>query len=155
MNLCAKTAVALVLLAAGTAHADPGFAPVATITGVASVRDGDGILFGDVEIRLQGVAAPEFGSHAKDPGGLEALRALERLATGREVRCELDGSTARRRPVGVCFVDGEDLGAALVRAGFARDCPAFSRGRYSDEEAAARRAGHDLSSIYDLPGYCR
>lgn len=30
------------------------------LTGIASVKDGDGLQFGSVEIRLQGIAAPEL-----------------------------------------------------------------------------------------------
>ena len=125
---------------------------VAVITGIASVEDGDGILFGDVEIRLQGIAAPELG----DPFGYESYLGLNALASGKEVRCELDGSTAgrSRRPVGICFLDGLDVGLAQVQAGLARDCPSFSKGRYRDAEKEAKDAGNDLSSVYDLPKYC-
>ena len=45
------------------------------------------------------------------------------------------------------MVDGRDIGAALIEAGLARDCPRFSRGRYAElEPEAARRL--------PLPGYC-
>lgn len=129
-----------------------GMEPVAVISGVAGVQDGDGILFGDVEVRLQGIAAPELG----DRFGHESYLALKRLAAGKVVRCELDGTTAGRskRPVGTCFVGNLDLGRAQIEWGFARDCPRFSKGRYRDAENDAVRSGHDLSSIYKLPGYC-
>ena len=49
------------------------FTPVASISGtVTSVKDGDGIMFGKVEIRLQGIAAPEDSGERVDPGGPEA-----------------------------------------------------------------------------------
>lgn len=125
---------------------------IATLTGVVSVVDGDGLLFGDVEVRLQGVAAPE----ARDrPNGPSATAALKTLSAGRNVTCYLDGTTASsNRPVGVCFVGDLDLGEAMIRQGFARDCPAFSGGRYAPAEAEARRQGHNLSRSYKLPGYC-
>jgi micrococcal nuclease len=45
------------------------------------------------------------------------------------------------------MVDGRDIGAELIEAGLARDCPRFSRGRYAElEPEAARRL--------PLPGYC-
>ena len=125
--------------------------PVARITGAASVKDGGGVLFGKVEIRLQGVAAPEL----RDPYGKESKAALAALIEGKTAICELDGTTASsNRPVGVCFVDGIDVGAEMVRLGYARDCPAFSMGRYIAHELEAREAGQNLSLTYLLPDYC-
>ena len=126
--------------------------PVAKLTGIAAVEDGDGLLFGRVEVRLQGIAAPELD----DPMGAESRAGLMKLAAGRDVVCHLDGTTAGRsgRPVGVCFVGEVDLGQAQVEAGLARDCPAFSRKRYLEVELRARSKGHDLSRVYALPGYC-
>ncbi len=68
--------------------------------------------------------------------------------------CELDGTTASsNRPVGICNVDGVDIGLAQVEAGFVRDCPHFSNGRYAEAEQRAK-AVRDLSLIYPLPNYC-
>ena len=125
--------------------------PIARITGVASVKDGDGVLFGKVEIRLQGVAAPEL----RDPYGKESKAALADLIEGKTALCELDGTVASsNRPVGICFVDRIDVGAEMIRLGFARDCTAFSLGRYNAIEKEAREAGHNLSLTYSLPDYC-
>ena len=147
---CASLLAALVVLAAPA----QAFEPVAILTGVATAKDGDGVLFGRVEIRLQGVAAPEYNSRRKDEGGQEAYEALASLVDGHEVRCELDGTTAVKRPVGICYLGGEDLGAVLVQNGFARDCPRYSQGRYRAAEQGARQHGRDLSAIYPLPDYC-
>lgn len=126
--------------------------PVATLTGIAAVEDGDGLLFGRVEVRLQGIAAPELD----EAMGAESRAGLIRLAAGRTVVCRLDGTTTGRsgRPVGVCFVGEVDLGRAQVEAGLARDCPAYSRERYREAEFRARSEGRDLSRVYVLPGYC-
>jgi endonuclease YncB( thermonuclease family) len=139
-------------LAAGVSVSAMAQEGVATLKGVASVEDGDGLLFGRVEVRLQGIAAPELD----EPMGAESRAGLMRLAGGKEVICHLDGTTAGRsgRPVAVCFVGDLELGEALVEAGMARDCPSYSKGRYADAEAKARNAGNDLSRIYDLPAYC-
>lgn len=129
---------------------------VAVLEGIADVRDGDGLLFGRVEIRLQGIAAPEDRRGRVDPMGKAATAALERLALGRMVTCHLDGTTAGRsgRPVAICRVDGMDLGREMVRQGFARDCPAYSLGRYHLDEMKARQDGNNLSAVYDVPDYC-
>jgi endonuclease YncB( thermonuclease family) len=128
----------------------PAQESVATLTGIATVQDGDGVLFGQVEVRLQGIAAPEM----REPMGRESYLSLVQITEGKEVVCQLDGTTANRRPVGVCFVGGQDVGRAQVEAGFARDCAAYSKGRYRDSEMKAREAGNDLSHIYELPKYC-
>lgn len=136
-------------------NADPPFPVAATLSGIAGVKDGDGVLFGDVEVRLQGIAAPEDRRGQVDVGGKEATAALESLALGQLTVCILDGTTARRRPVGMCMVNGLDIGGEMVRTGFARDCPSYSRSRYARLEAEARAVGRDLSQIYALPDYCR
>jgi endonuclease YncB( thermonuclease family) len=130
--------------------------PAAILIDIGRAIDGDGILVGHVEVRLQGIAAPEWSDWAgHDPGGGTALRGLASMVDGRKVRCELDGTTASSgRPVGICFVDGHDVGRRMVKMGLARDCPRFSGGRYEEAEAQARMRSADLSRIYDLPGYC-
>lgn len=143
--------VALLALTGPTLAVDS----VATLTGIATAKDGDGILFGKVEVRLQGIAAPEFNSRKKEPGGRESLDNLRALMEGKAVRCELDGTHARKRPVAVCFVGEIELGKQQVLAGHARDCKRFSKGRYLDAELVARASGIDLSTIYELPPYCR
>ena len=124
---------------------------VAVLEGPARVIDGDGLRIGRQEVRLQGIAAPEWDER----GGAQATAALRSMAEGRHVVCHLDGTTTYDRVVGRCAVDGQDVGAALVVGGFALDCPRYSRGDYARHEAAARAAGRDLASVYRRPGYCR
>lgn len=155
MNLRQSAILLATLLTAATPSlAEAPFPIVGVIWGIAGVKDGDGILIGEIEIRLQGIAAPEDRRGQVDPGGKEATKALEAMALGKQVICHLDGTATDKRPVGVCSVDGQDVGREMVRAGFARDCPIFSLGRYAQDESAARTDGKDLSIIYDLPGYC-
>lgn len=129
---------------------------VAVLTGAPAVRDGDGLLFGRVEIRLQGIAAPEDGRRHKDPGGRESTDHLRQMIEGRDIECHLDGTTAAsgNRPVAVCYLDGDDLGRLQIEAGHARDCPRYSGGRYSEAERKAVVSGRNLSLIYQLPPYC-
>lgn len=146
-----------IILIAASSLAVPLQASAQTeVSGVAHVIDGDTIHLTTAEagkivkVRLQGVAAPE----RSDAGGAEATRFVEQLAEGRQVRCELDGSRSKDRVVGVCFVGGEgvagggkDIGAAVIEAGLARDCPRFSGGRY---KALERPAAAELP----YPSYC-
>jgi micrococcal nuclease len=154
VNRFAKLVLAASALGIALSAPARAFEPVAIIEGETIAKDGDGLLFGEIEVRMQGIAAPEYRSNRKDRGGLEALDALAELANGRVVRCDLDGTTANRRPVGVCHLDDLDLNTETVRLGVARDCPAYSGGRHDDEERQAREAGSDLSRIYPLPDYC-
>jgi len=118
---------------------------------VERVRDGDTLELEGQAIRLQGVAAPEL----RDPLGPESREALRQLVAGRTVACVPDGSRTRGRIVAICTVDGRDLGAALVAAGLARDCPRFSGGRYAALERAAAARGAPIGRVYPLPSYCR
>lgn len=155
MMRLALALAAIALATPQTAFAfEPPFPIVAVISGTAGVKDGDGILFGDVEIRLQGIAAPEDRRGKVDPHGKASTRALEELALGRQVVCYLDGTRANRRPVGVCVLEGRDLGRVMVEIGAARDCPAYSLGRYAASEDQARKSGNNLSIEYSLPPYC-
>lgn len=148
----------LVLAAAQTVFAFPlvAFEPVAVLTGMAVAPDGDDLAFGNVRVRLRGIAAPEDRRGIVDLGGREATEALSAAIHGRMIVCHLDGTTAGSsgRAVAVCYVDGVDIGEQQVRNGFALDCPSFSGGMYAAAEAEARRMGHDLREIYERPNYC-
>jgi micrococcal nuclease len=125
----------------------PGIAAGPTIlTGtVTHVRDGDTIEVGKIPIRLNGVSAPEL----KDPLGVESKNFMRDLADGENVQCELTGAKTYDRFVGTCYLGGKDIGAAVIEAGLALDCPRYSGGRYAKLEAAAAR------ERIMLPKYCK
>ena len=114
-----------------------------TVSGSARVVDGDTLEISSVRIRLNGVAAPE----RNELGGAEATATMKRLTAGKIVRCSLTGKKTYKREVGTCWVGTLDLGAALIAAGKARDCPRFSAGRYSALEP-------ESVGLLPLPGYC-
>ncbi len=91
---------------------------------------------------MNGVAAPE----TDERGGLQATEAMREIIDGRSVRCALVGQKTYEREVGVCWIGALDIGAALIEAGYARDCPRFSGGRYAALEPPA-------SLTLSLPGY--
>lgn len=136
-----KTISLLFLLVAFPAYAQ------SEINGTAHVIDGDTIHVnsagGTVKVRLQGIAAPE----THQPGGKEAASYLAQFAEYKQVRCVLDGTKTHKREVGICYVDGQDIAAAVIRAGLARDCPKFSGGRYRGIEKP------EAMKLY-LPDYC-
>jgi micrococcal nuclease len=112
--------------------------------------DGDTLEIGGIRGRLQGVAAPEVahpGRPVPEPGGPEAAAFMTGLVEGRIVVCALTGERTRGREVGVCRLKGQDVGAAVIAAGLARECRRFSRGCYAKLETEAGRR-------LVLPGYC-
>jgi endonuclease YncB( thermonuclease family) len=112
------------------------------------VKDGGTLQVAGVTYRLDGIDAPELDQmciddHA-DPWacGFEARDRLNRLIDGREVRCE-DlgiGTAYKKRHIGICTVQGEtaSLNQLLVRSGFALNFEPYARGRFKDDEAAAK-----------------
>ena len=88
-----------------------------TITGtVTHVRDGDTIEVADVPVRLNGVAAPELNERF----GRESKSFMTRLVSGKTVRCELNGERSFDRVIGTCYLDGADIGGAVIAAGLAQ-----------------------------------
>ena len=117
--------------------------PGVGLEGPARVVDGDTIVIGDVRIRLEGIDAPEsaqtcgrrwFGTW---PCGEEATNHLARLVRDRQVRCDNRGTDIYGRMLGVCFTEGLDLNADLVRHGLAWAFVKYSR-HYVEVEAEAR-----------------
>jgi micrococcal nuclease len=125
----------------------PGIAAEPTIlTGtVTHVRDGDTIEVGKIPIRLNGVSAPEL----KELLGQQSKQFMLNLVDGKDVRCELTGAKTYDRLVGTCFLDGQDIGAAVISAGLALDCPRYSGGRYTQFEVS------EVRGQIKLRGYCR
>src|SRR3954453_2671212 len=103
--------------------AAPDLAPI--LSGSARVIDGDTLDIRGVRVRLEGIDAPEIGQtcgrkdEAAWPCGRQAAAALAMLVAGREVRCEDRGRDVYGRVLGLCFVDGLEINAHMVRSGLA------------------------------------
>jgi len=97
------------------------------------ITDGDTFRIGATRIRLDGIDAPEMSTGDGEP----ARRHLAGLIGGRSVRCIDEGERSYERVVAVCYLDDQDLGAAMVRDGWARDWARYSGGRYAALEIAA------------------
>lgn len=120
-----------------------------TITGRASVIDGDTIEIAGKRLRLHGVDAPESWQKCSDGDGgtyrcgKMAATALDRfLAASRPVRCDVIERDRYQRLVGVCFrADGREVNRWLVESGNALDWVRYSHGAYADVERVARSSG--------------
>lgn len=136
LGLVGAFAIAVVLSA--LPHA---LAQSQTISGVASVVDGDTIEIHGERIRLGGFDAPESGARCGRSNVYAlAADALAERVSSRTVTCKVTGRDAYGRVTADCSADGSDLGDELVRAGWARDWPRYSGGRYAAAEAEARSA---------------
>jgi endonuclease YncB( thermonuclease family) len=114
----------------------------------AIVRDGGTVQVGGVTYRLDGIDAPELDQICIDEHadawacGVEARDQLANLIGSRQARCE-DlglGTTYKKRHIGICTVEGESasLNQLLVRQGFALNFEPYARGRFREDEAAAK-----------------
>lgn len=113
------------------------------LTGPARVIDGDTLEIAGRHVRLEGIDAPET---AQTCGrrfigtwscGTAASNALNSLVSGHEVACESRGTDKYDRMLGICFVDGRDINAEMVREGFAWAFVKYSK-TYVQQEAEAR-----------------
>lgn len=124
----------------------PG-ASASTLTGKASVIDGDTIEIHGQPVRFDGIDAPEASQNCKDQTGKaykcgqEAALFLDKfIAVSSPVRCEFVSWDQYHRFVGECFrADGASLNAAMVRSGYALDWPKHSKGKYAGFQRDARK----------------
>jgi endonuclease YncB( thermonuclease family) len=98
-----------------------------------------------LHVRLEGIAAPE----TYQPGGRAAQARMHELVDGQLVTCSIPrAEESHDRLVGTCRLqDGRDLGGVMTGEGLARDCFAYSHGRYAATQAPAATA-------LTLPSYC-
>ncbi len=105
--------------------------------------DGDTIEIAGQRIRLHGIDAPEGRQACRDADGLylcgdEATAALTRFLAGRNVACEPRDRDRFGRIVARCLVQGQDIGAWMVRQGNALAFRRYSLDYVADEKAAER-----------------
>lgn len=116
-----------------------------TISGPATVQDGDTIYVAKQAVRLFGVDAEELS----EPNGYAAKAHMILLIHGRRVTCTWKGFSYKR-VVGLCYV-GHDysLNAQIISDGYALDCAHYSHGLYRSLEPAGAR------SRLIQKGYCK
>lgn len=128
-----------------------------TITGVASVTDGDSLEIRGMRIRLHGIDAPESNQLCIRPSGerwrcgQQAALALSDRIGRRGVTCVQRDIDRYERIIAVCSLDGIDLNGWMVREGWAAAYRQYSRDYVSDE-ADARRARRNIwSGTFVMP----
>lgn len=113
-----------------------------TITGNASVIDGDTIEIHGTRIRLFGIDAPESGQSCSAQGknfrcGQRAALALADEIGNQVVNCQVKDRDRYGRVVAVCLAGGEDINAWMVANGWALAYRNYSHDYVSQEERAA------------------
>lgn len=138
MSRLLRTATALALVLATSSRAAG-----TEIQGRASVTDGDTISIHGQSVRLYGIDAPESAQTCTRAGkpwrcGQQAANALDAKIGDRPVRCASAGTDRYGRMLGRCRLGGEDLGAWMVRNGWALAFVRYSSDYVSEERAAER-----------------
>jgi endonuclease YncB( thermonuclease family) len=136
----ALSVLALALSVATAATAQPAYA-----------IDGDTLELTSERIRLWGIDAVEGDQVCQRGGrpwqcGDDAAAALEALVDGRELTCIEVDRDRYGRTVATCTVAGQDIGAAMVRQGWALDFEGYSTGAYAAEQLEAEQAQRGLWS---------
>ena len=117
------------------------------ITGKARIIDGDTISINKTKIRFSGIDAPEsyyYGQtqYCKRSNGKiwacgkKASSKLKKLINGQEVQCTDEGKDRYGRTLSICYANGMDLQAEMVRSGMAVAYLRYSN-RYENEQIEA------------------
>lgn len=134
------------LLAVASALLLPSTGSAEDLVGRATVIDGDTIEIHGQRVRLEGIDAPESNQRCRDRQagtdvrcGQQASIWLADLIGTSTVSCADAGRDRYGRVLAHCTVNGKDIGAAMVEAGWALAFVRYSR-EYEPQEAKARDA---------------
>ncbi len=132
----------LALLCCSSANTQDASIKNPVLSGVARVVDGDTLQVAGVNVRLEGIDAPERDQTCEHEGrawacGLLADGMLRALIRGRPVTCQVTGKDVYRRALAVCHAGEDNLNSLIVRSGFAMAFRRYSD-RYLPDEAAAK-----------------
>ena len=120
------------------------------ITGKARIIDGDTISINKTKIRFSGIDAPESYYYGQTQYcrrsngkiwacGKKASSKLKKLINGQEVQCTDEGKDRYGRTLSICYANGMDLQAEMVRSGMAVAYLRYSN-RYENEMLEAMTA---------------
>lgn len=113
------------------------------------ILDGDSFIFKGQEIRLWGIDAFEGGQECIKNGiaypcGDWARAALIDFTKQKKLDCKAMNIDQYGRAVSRCSVEGKDLGAIMVKSGYALEYRRYSRGFYRQQEQEAKDSGRGV-----------
>jgi len=102
--------------------------------------DGDNLKYGNLNIRIWGIDAPDRQRDKPMSHFYKASKAQLGYYAQVPVRCVFTGKKSFNRPVARCFqiASRNDLAALMTGSGYAVEWRSFSKGTYSDFENYAR-----------------
>lgn len=136
-------------------------APPSGLSGaVTRIYDGDTFHIGKRPARIYGIDAPELRQSCNKNGekvlcGQFAREALREIIGGRDLVCE-EKSYSFNRVVAVCMAGKTDIGAEMVRRGYAFADIKYAKGVYKPQEAEAKNAKAGLWGMgFETPDHWR
>jgi endonuclease YncB( thermonuclease family) len=121
-----------------------------SLSGQASIIDGDTLESHGTRIRVWGIDAPETSQLCRGEDSLQyrcgakAANELDAFIARRPVDCSSVSLDQYGRTVAVCSIDGVDIAEWLVRNGLALDWPLYSKGKYDKAQRDAEHAGRGI-----------
>lgn len=120
----------------------------ASVRAEVRVIDGDSLMVNGVEVRLEGIDAPEYHQECYDkddkpyPCGKIAYEFLLKIV-GQDTTCEEIEKDRYHRSVAVCYSQGKNLNQEMVANGWAVAYTSYTDA-FLDAEAKAKKAGRGI-----------
>jgi endonuclease YncB( thermonuclease family) len=126
------------------------------IAGQGRVVDGETLLINGQRVRLFGVNAPDGQQLCQLEGkpyrcGQDAAFALDKLISKRTITCELRDTDRWEAPFAICYTGSQDLGAAMVRQGWAVAYMRYSSMYVKLEDVARRERRGMWAGAFEMP----
>ena len=141
----------------------PGFSD-SKIEGKPEVIDGDTIKINNIKIRFSGIDAPESYYKGKSQicklvlnneaifCGKLSKKILKEKIDNKIISCIPESKDRYKRLIAECFLNNESISSFMVRSGYAFDYKKYSKGKYSDDEIAAKKNNLGMWSMkFDYP----
>jgi endonuclease YncB( thermonuclease family) len=126
------------------------------------VIDGDSIALGKLQIRLQGIDAPELKQECKKIKskkpymcGEVAKDYLVKLIDNRTIECTNEGLDRYQRQLAYCYIGKINLNSEMVRSGNAVAYSQYDKSFLNEEQEAKLNKVGMWGSIFDYPSKWR
>ena len=123
---------------------------------ITKITDGDSLRAGDIRIRIHGIDAPEMRQFCQAQTRYNCGKAardylIQALGDAPTVRCVHLDTDRYNRWVMRCYHKGVDIGAGMVRAGWAVAYRRYSKDYIADEQQAKSQKKGMWAGTFTLP----